>query len=153
MPPTQLPSPPATVSIASLNVSAEVDSVASSGGILGVPDDPSRLGWWTGGAAAGSPHGSVILDGHVDSAATGPGALFRLGELAAGDRIVVTTRSGAIVSYAVTARRVYPKSGSLPAAVFDQRGPARLVLISCGGPFDRSAGSYLDNIVVFAVPG
>jgi hypothetical protein len=26
------------------------------------------------------------------------------------------------------------------------------VLITCGGPFDRAAGSYLDNIVVFAAP-
>jgi len=47
---------------------------------------------------------------------------------------------------------VYEKAGGLPADIFAQDGPARLVLISCGGPFDRTAGSYLDNIVVFAVP-
>jgi hypothetical protein len=28
----------------------------------------------------------------------------------------------------------------------------RLVLVTCGGPFDASTGNYLDNIVAFAVP-
>jgi hypothetical protein len=29
---------------------------------------------------------------------------------------------------------------------------ARLVVVSCGGPFDASTGHYLDNIVAYAVP-
>ena len=36
--------------------------------------------------------------------------------------------------------------------VFQRSGPPRLVLITCGGPFDRTTGSYQENIVVTAVP-
>jgi hypothetical protein len=36
--------------------------------------------------------------------------------------------------------------------VFDRRGPARLVLVTCGGRFDTTTKHFLDNIVVTAVP-
>jgi len=45
---------------------------------------------------------------------------------------------------------VYRKHQGLPAALFRAIGPARLVLITCGGPFNSVARSYQDNIVVFA---
>jgi hypothetical protein len=140
------------LSIPVLGVRASVLPVANDNGTLGVPDDPAQVGWWSASALAGAATGTVVLDGHVDSAASGPGALFRLAALKANDPITLTTGTGQTRRYTVTGRRVYAKAGGLPADIFDQRGPARLVLISCGGPFDRSAGSYLDNIVVFAAP-
>jgi hypothetical protein len=126
--------------------------VVNDHGTLGVPDDPAQVGWWSASALAGAATGTVVLDGHVDSATSGPGALFRLASLQANDPITLTTRTGQLRRYTVTGRRVYLKAGGLPADIFARDGPARLVLISCGGPFDRTAGSYLDNIVVFAVP-
>jgi hypothetical protein len=36
--------------------------------------------------------------------------------------------------------------------VFDWDGPERLVLITCGGQFDRRALRYSDNVLVTAVP-
>ena len=150
--PRVLPAAPALLAIPTLQVRAAVVPVGVTGGILGVPADPAQVGWWSASALVGSATGSLVIDGHVDSAATGPGALFHLTDLTAGDRLVVTTTSGALRSYVVTGRRVYPKTGALPADLFALGGPARLVLITCGGPFDRAAGSYLDNIVVFAAP-
>jgi sortase (surface protein transpeptidase) len=147
-----LPAAPALLTIPVLQVQAAVVPVGVTGGILDVPAGPAQVGWWSASALAGSTTGSVVIDGHVDSAATGPGALFHLTDLSAGDRLVVTTTSGARRSYVVTGRRVYPKTGGLPADLFAIDGPPRLVLITCGGPFDRAAGSYLDNIVVFAEP-
>jgi Sortase domain len=143
-----LPAAPALLAIPALQVQA----ARRHRGILDVPADPAQVGWWSASALAGSATGSVVIDGHVDSAATGPGALFHLADLSAGDRLVVTTTSGARRSYVVTGRRVYPKTGGLPADLFAIDGPPRLVLITCGGPFDRAAGSYLDNVVVFAAP-
>lgn len=49
-------------------------------------------------------------------------------------------------------QRVYRKTDGLPADLFATAGAPRLVLITCGGTFDRAAASYLDNIVVFAAP-
>ncbi len=146
------PAAPVSLSLPTLGVRASVLPVVNDNGTLGVPDDPAQVGWWSASALAGAATGTVVLDGHVDSAASGPGALFRLAALKANDPIMLSTDTGQLRRYTVTARRVYGKAGGLPADIFDQAGPARLVLISCGGPFDRTAGSYLDNIVVFAVP-
>jgi len=146
------PAIPVTLSIPRLGVRASVLPVVNDHGTLGVPDDPAQVGWWSASALAGAATGTVVLDGHVDSATSGPGALFRLASLQANDPITLTTGTGQLRRYTVTGRRVYEKAGGLPADIFAQDGPARLVLISCGGPFDRTAGSYLDNIVVFAVP-
>ena len=41
---------------------------------------------------------------------------------------------------------------SLPADVYSLRGRPRLVLVTCGGPFDSAIGHYRDNVVVTAVP-
>jgi hypothetical protein len=147
-----LPAAPALLTIPALQVRAEVVPVGVTGGILDVPAAPAQVGWWSASARAGSATGSVVIDGHVDSAATGPGALFRLADLNLGDRLVVTTTTAARRSYLVTGRRVYLKTDGLPADLFATDGSPRLVLITCGGPFDRAAGSYLDNIVVFAAP-
>jgi hypothetical protein len=147
-----LPSAPLALAIPALQVQAAVMPVVTSGGVLGVPEDPRRVGWWSASALPGAVSGSVVIDGHVDSAATGPGALFRLTDLRIADRIVVTTTTGDKRSYTVDGRRIYRKVDGLPPELFTRTGPARLVLISCGGPFDSTAGSYLDNVVVFASP-
>jgi Sortase domain len=121
-------------------------------GVLGVPVDPQRLGWWADGAPVGAGTGTVAVDGHVDSAAAGPGALFHLTSLRPGAVVLVTTTSGQTYRFAVTARRSYLKTRGLPADLFRTDGPPRLVLITCGGPFDATSHSYLDNVVVFATP-
>jgi hypothetical protein len=41
---------------------------------------------------------------------------------------------------------------ALPPEVFAVGGPPRLVLITCGGAFDRRTRNYADNVVVFAEP-
>jgi sortase (surface protein transpeptidase) len=93
-----------------------------------------------------------VIDGHIDSAATGPGAFFQLADLRIGDLLIVTTTTGDRRTYPVTGRRTYHKADGLPPDLFATTGPPRLVLITCGGSFDRSTGSYSDNIVVFAAP-
>lgn len=146
------PAPPSSVAIPAIGVRASVLPVHAVDGVLGVPEDPRELGWWADGATAGAATGTVVLDGHVDSAVSGEGALFDLTRLQIGDAVVVTTTPGQTVRFVVTARRRYLKVDGLPADLFRTDGPPRLVLITCGGPFDRSARSYLDNIVVFASP-
>ena len=135
-----------------LEVVATVDSVATVDGQLRVPADPRTVGWWAGGAQPGSRSGTVVLDGHVDSAGSGLGALFHVTALRAGDLVAVTTARSDQVTYRVTARRSYPKTAALPPDLFAASGPPRLVLITCGGQFDRHALSYRDNVVIFATP-
>ncbi|HEV7171513.1 class F sortase [Pedococcus sp.] len=146
------PAPPSAVAIPAIGVRAAVLAVHAVNGVLGVPGDPRELGWWADGAPAGAATGTVVLDGHVDSAVSGEGALFDLTRLQVGDAVLVTTTPGRTVRFVVTARRTYLKVDGLPPDLFRTDGPPGLVLITCGGPFDRSARSYLDNIVVFASP-
>jgi hypothetical protein len=143
--------PPRRLLIPALEVAAAVEPVVVdvTGG-LGVPADPAVVGWWAAGAGPGTPGGTVVVDGHVDTKREGPGALFRIAELTPGDAVglVLADRT---VSYEVRAVRHYVKA-DLPGEVFARDGAPRLVLVSCGGPFDRRAGRYRDNVVVYAVP-
>ncbi len=38
------------------------------------------------------------------------------------------------------------------AELFARSGPARLTVITCGGPYLADQGGYQDNVVVTAVP-
>ena len=143
--------PPARLRIPVQGIDAPVAAVGvSADGALGVPDDPEVVGWWRDGAAPGGVAGSVVVDGHVDTYDRGPGALFRLAGLRPGDAVQLVL-AGGTADYTVAAVRAYAKA-ELPSDVFDREGAPRLVLISCGGAFDRSRRSYRDNVVVYGVP-
>ncbi len=144
--------PPVRLSIASMQISAPVRPIGDSGGDLAIPDEVSTIGWWVGSAPPGSSTGSTVLVGHVDSAAQGPGSFYHLDRVTPAASIVVTTADGRSVRYRVAALQISHKAVGLPAADLAQSGSPRLVLITCGGPFDTDTGSYLDNIVVTALP-
>ena len=140
---------PTRLSIAALYVDAGVEAAGvGRDGSLGIPENPRRLGWWIGSAMPGDRGGTVLIAGHVDTAADGRGALFRLGDLAMGARIVIRAGDHDVV-YRAVARRSYAKS-RLPADLFRSDGAPRLVLVTCGGRF--SDGAYARNVVVYAEP-
>jgi hypothetical protein len=142
LPPSKPTVTPVRIDLPTLGVGAPVVPVAVGGdGALGVPDDPGVVGWWSG---AGD---TVVLDGHVDTAAQGPGALFRLVDLVSGDTVAITGVDGSVRRFTVTDVRAYPKA-LLPPEVFDPE--SRLVIITCGGHFDWHTRQYAENIVAFA---
>jgi predicted outer membrane protein len=145
---------PLMIALPSIEVTALVVPVAVFQGNLQVPDDPAQVGWWVRSAQAGAETGSVIIDGHVDTEHGGLGALYRMGvgDLRIGDPIVVTTMFGRQVSYRIYEQDLYPKAAGLPNEVLTQRLEPRLVLITCGGPFDVNNRNYEDNVVVYARP-
>jgi sortase family protein len=147
------PDQPVRVRIQSLGIDAPVAPVGIDvpHGVLGVPPPIHRTGWWADGAAPGARSGAVLIAGHVDRAGLGPGAFFRLKDARPGDHVTVTTRSGRTVTYRVVSVHDYLKR-RLPADVYSLRGRARLVLVTCGGPFIASLGHYRDNVVLTAVP-
>ncbi len=91
----------------------------------------------------------LVLDGHVDMAGQGPGALFELRAVRPGAAVIVETAGGP-EHWAVDGVRTYLK-GHVPAVLFTGAGP-RLVIITCGGPFDWATHHYDDNVVVYASP-
>ncbi len=144
---------PTHVKLAAVGIDAPASAVGIdvSKGVLGVSPDIHHTGWWADGAQPGDKTGAVLIAGHVDSATRGAGAFFHLKDAKAGDRVEVSTAGGRTYTYKVTSVKSYLKS-ALPADVWSRSGAARLVLVTCGGPFDQKTGHYRDNIVLTAVP-
>lgn len=74
----------------------------------------------------------------------------RLEQLRPGDEVVVRLSNGDDVRFEVDRTLSTPKDGFPTDEVYGPVPDAQLRLITCGGPYDRVAGSYLDNAVVFA---
>ena len=143
---------PDRLEIPAIGVDAPVSPTGvQAGGTLAIPPDPADVGWWAGGGYPGGPSGAVVLAGHIDSAASGPGALFRLGDVRPGQSVTVVA-GGRAYRYRVAAVRAYAKDTLSASAIFGQQVSSRLVIVSCGGPFDTATGHYLDNIVAYALP-
>jgi hypothetical protein len=147
------PLTPTRVQVAKLGIDAPVSpaGIDVKAGVLDVPAAISRLGWWLDGRLPGDAAGAVLIAGHVDSATAGAGALFRLKDARSGDLIQVTTRNGRTFTYRVTSVKTMAKA-DLPTSIYSRSGKPRLVLVTCGGPFDASIRHYRDNVVVTAVP-
>lgn len=113
-----------------------------------VPADAGTVGWYTGAPTPGEV-GPAVLTAHVDWKGL-PGAFADLDTLEPGDEIRVDRADGTSVVFAVRRVGRFPKAEFPTAEVYGDLDHAGLRLITCGGVFDRSARSYLDNVVVFA---
>lgn len=120
-------------------------------GLMEIPDDGDRAGWYRYGPAPGAGKGSVVLAGHVDTK-EGLGAMAALREVNVGAIVTVEMADGGAVSYEIVGRETVAKDDLLTAEIFDRAGPERLTMITCGGPWRSEASSYRDNVVVVATP-
>jgi LPXTG-site transpeptidase (sortase) family protein len=119
-------------------------------GTLGIPKNIHRAGWWKDGSAAGASSGTILVTGHVDGRRAGEGAFFTLHDAQVGDAVKLENIAGRTFTYRVTSIRSYRKN-ALPSGIYLSRGRPRLVLVTCGGPFNRATRRYRDNIVVTTV--
>lgn len=106
-------------------------------------------GWYTGSPRPGAI-GSSVIAGHVDSY-LGPGVFFRLELLRPGALVYVRRADATIAEFRVSAVRLYRKDHFPTAAVYGPTPQAELRLVTCGGTFDHALGSYLGNVVVYAM--
>ena len=146
--------PPVRLLIPAMRLDATVAAVGVDArtGEFDVPPSVDRVGWYRFGPGVEATAGSIVVAGHVDSAAQGKGAFFALGKLAKGERITVAGADGAERAFTVVARERYAKTRIPLDRYFARDGRVRLTLITCGGAFDPKTGHYRDNIVVTAAP-
>jgi sortase (surface protein transpeptidase) len=121
----------------------------TASGALQVPSSTSVAGWYTGSSRPGAV-GPAVIAGHIDSY-LGPGIFFHLIDLRRGDRVYVRRADGTLVVFKVIAVHMYAKDAFPTQAVYGPTPDAELRLITCGGIFDHARGSYLSNVVVYAV--
>ena len=141
---------PVSLEIPAIAVSTKLIRLGlTAAGALQVPASTSVAGWYTGSSRPGAI-GPAVIAGHIDSHVA-PGVFYRLDELHAGDRVYVRRADGTLVVFRVTSVRTYAKTGFPTQAVYGPTPDAELRLITCGGVFDASRGSYLSNVVAYAV--
>ena len=144
---------PTQIRLTRLGVDAPVaiTDIDTGSGALAIPKNIDRAGWWRDGAAPGDTEGTILIAGHVDSAARGAGAFYPLKSARAGDIVELASDDGKTRRFRVTTIKTVRKT-DLPQGIFTRGGARRLVLVTCGGPFNEALGHYRDNIVVTAVP-
>jgi hypothetical protein len=147
--PQRTPLPPEQLDIPSLDVRAKVVPLTLDPmRTLVPPSDPRLVGWWADSAPAGASRGTTVITGH--RVHTGGGALNGVPRLRPDHRVTLQTADGP-VSYRVSRIIVLGKAQLARDAdrVFDDTGPARLVLITCG---DWDGEVFRSNVLVFATP-
>ena len=141
---------PMVLGIGDIDVLHPVRAVGlEENGELEVPDE-TEIGWYRYGAAPGQP-GATVLAAHVTWNRT-IGPFLRLGELEPGEQVTVALDDGSKRIYEVTERTMYDKDSLPRERIWRTTGPETLVLITCGGDFNRNIRRYRQNIVVYAVP-
>ncbi len=144
---------PVAVRVPAIGVDSELLTLGlNPDGSLEVPQpgpDYDKAGWFTGSPAPGAV-GPAVIEGHIDSAANGPSVFLELGALRPGDGIEIDRADGSTVHFTVEKVASYPKDAFPTLAVYGNTAGPELRLITCGGDFDSTRGSYRNNTVVYA---
>ncbi|WP_395639175.1 class F sortase [Pseudolysinimonas sp.] len=147
------PRPPVSVDVPAAGVSVPVVPVGlEADGYMELPDEVTVAGWYRFGPDPLSDAGTTVISAHVDSARYGLGPFAALEGLPAGTEVVVTVEGGRQVRYAIESVTSILKREVPLAEIFERDGAPRLVMITCGGQFDRDAFRYSDNVIVVATP-
>jgi len=141
---------PVRLVIPAIGVRTRLTRLGISGaGTLQVPASAAVAGWFTGSPRPGAV-GASIIAGHIDSR-LGPGVFFRLAQLRRGQRVYVVRADRSVARFRIISVRSYAKASFPRAVVYGPVPDPELRLITCGGQFDYATGSYLDNVVVYAI--
>jgi hypothetical protein len=142
---------PVRVRIPAVGVDTALVRLGKAGdGSIEVPAQFDVAGWFAEGPRPGEPGPAVVL-GHVDSR-TGPAVFYPVATLPKDTRILVDRADGTTVAFRVTGTQRVPKIAFPTDLVYGPTLEPSLRLVTCGGSFDSAAGSYRDNVIVYADP-
>jgi sortase (surface protein transpeptidase) len=140
---------PVRLRIPALHVSSKlIDLDLQPDGSVQVPDTAAKAGWYDRGPRPGQPGPAVIL-GHVDSHRR-PGIFFNLYRVRSGTLVEVDRSDGSTVAFRITKVARVAKTRFPTDLVYAPTLDPTLRLVTCGGSFDHTRGSYRDNIIAFA---
>jgi hypothetical protein len=117
-------------------------------------DRPEQAAIYAGGPmpgelGGGDRVGPAVILGHVNGEGR-PGVFARLDELAEGDHVQTIDPRGTPVEFVVYRKVTVDKDDFPTAEVYSRTEVPELRLITCGGDLDRSASSYVGQVIVFA---
>ena len=149
--PTAVGSLPTRICIPAIGVNADIIQLGlNADRTVQVPmlSQVADAGWYKYSPEPGLDGPTIIL-GHIDSAQYGKGVFFDLGRLKSDDLINVARADGSVATFRIQRVAEYPKTAFPTQTVYGDTPGATIRLITCGGRFDASTGSYLDNIVAY----
>jgi hypothetical protein len=150
--PAPAPPAPTRVVVADVGIDLPVEPAGvDAEGRMALPGSGDVAAWYRFGPAPASAAGATLVAAHVDDPA-GIGPFARLADVTAGTQIDVVDATGTTYTYTVTDVRSVAKPEVPLDELFDRDGERRLVLVTCGGRWDRERRSYSDNVVVTAAP-
>jgi hypothetical protein len=148
------PPPPGgpLLSIGSVSVAAPLVSVPLNPPGIAVPSDYSLAGEVDIGAHVGDAWGTVVVAGRVGDVHGVHGALYDASHVAAGAAITLTDVNGLTGHFTVTSVTTQPRTDVLPASLFAQTGPLRLVILTTTDPVFFGGGliTYRSHVIVTA---
>jgi LPXTG-site transpeptidase (sortase) family protein len=137
----------ASVEIPRVGIRAKLVPLRLGGRSLEGPEQPDDVGWYADSPLPGD-RGAAVLVGHVDSR-SGPAVFARLGDLRAGDLVLVRRTDGPVRFRVLDVAR-YRRSAVPLRDVYGPTPDRALRLITCDGPYRKGSG-YRDNVVVYAL--
>lgn len=144
---------PVGIEIPAAGVAGDVQPVGMTDAVtMQVPSDIKVVGWFDRSVLPIADIGHTVLVGHRDGSKDPEGVFRNLENVRVGDEINVRDLSGRLIDYVVTTVDLLSDDKFAQEApwIFRVNGPHRLVLITCGGTYDRARGGYQANIVVTA---
>lgn len=116
-------------------------------------EHPEQAAVYTGGPmpgqlGGGNKVGPAVILGHINGGGHA-GVFARLGELKEGDTVQTSGPDGAS-TFQVYRTVVVDKDSFPTAQTYSATPTPELRLVSCGGKLDRSAHSYIGQVLVFA---
>lgn len=147
-----VPTPvPLSISVAGIVTDMPVEPQGlDARGQMALPVSPFVAGWYQFASAPASESGSTVIASHVDALGEGLGPFSRLRTVAVGTEVSVRDSAGITHVYRVTGIERIDKQVVPWNDYFSNAGTPRLVLVTCGGEYDPSVGSYDDNYIVTA---
>ncbi len=141
---------PEKLTISALGINAPVEAVGlDAKRNMDVPKKPEDVGWYKLGYKPGEA-GNAVFAGHLDWT-NGPAVFWELNKVKPGDQITVTDNSNRTLTFEVTNKQNYPWNQFPVQDVFGSQGDSKLILITCGGTFDKPSQNYSQRIVVYSI--
>lgn len=141
---------PARLTIPKIKVDANVQRVGiTKKGNMATPNNFTDVGWYKYGALPGGM-GSAVVAGHVDNGIALPAVFNKLGDLAKGDDVYVSTENGKLLHFVVTGNKIYDFDAKV-VEVFQQNDGRLLKLITCAGTWISKYKTHDKRLVVTAV--
>ncbi|HXK53018.1 MAG TPA: class F sortase [bacterium] len=145
-------STPSRLEISSQGINIPLVQVGvSSSGSMETPVDWNSGGWYSRSAKLGA-FGNTIINAHYDNNFGAPAAFWRLQNVAVGDTVGVFDELGRRFDYVVSETFYVDIQDPERLKIFDEpsAGKSELTLVTCGGVWVPSEGTYNKRLVVKA---